>query len=110
MLTNSMALPLESGRPRFVWAIGTISACAPRLWLATLGKLEPGYGRLCHVALSRTSIFGTLYDASPLTLVRKPDSRWQYACGSCASAPRVPPQPKLEMYVSGWALATPHSS
>ena len=37
-----------------------------RLWLVTLGKLLPGYGRLWNVPLNSTSIFGMVYDASPL--------------------------------------------
>ena len=75
MLKNSITFPLESGRPRLVSAIGTASTCPPRLWLVMLGKLFPGYGTLFQVALIRTSIFGTVYDARPLKFVCHPDSR-----------------------------------
>ena len=58
------------------------------LWVATLGKLAPGYGRLRNVPLISTSIFGTVYVASPFTFVCHPDSRWQKACGHCPTPPR----------------------
>src|SRR5687767_6197688 len=110
MFRNSITLPLESGRPRLVSAIGTASTCPPRLWLVMLGKLLPGYGTLCHVPLSRTSILGMLYEASPLMFVFHPDSRWQKDCGhwpsdglNCLKKSSVPPQPRPEMYICGCA-------
>src|SRR5688500_15210817 len=116
MFRNSIGSPLESGRPRLVSTIGTASTCPPILWLVTLGKLLPGYGTLFHVALSSTSIFGTLYDARPLRFVCHPDSRWQNCCGhwpsdglNCLKKSSVPPQ-AAKMYISGCAATTPHSS
>src|SRR4030095_1028862 len=100
-----------------VSAIGTARTCAPRLWLVTLGKLFPGYGTLCHVPLSSTSTFGTVYDARPLMFVSHHDSRWQKACGhwpsdglNCLKKSSVPPHPRPEMYISGCWATTPHSS
>ena len=48
-----------NGRPRLV-SKASSSACALRLWVATLGKLAPGYGRLWNVPLISTSAFGML--------------------------------------------------
>ena len=76
-------MPLASGRPRFVLSDDARdseeqrSTCPPRLWLCTEGNSFPGYGRLLNVPLISTSIFGTVYVASPLKFVFHPDSRWQ---------------------------------
>src|SRR5437867_12239468 len=83
MLKNSMGKPLESGRPRVVWTCGARSTCPPRLWLATAGTLFPGYGTLWNAVLRRTPIFGAVYEASPLTFVSHPDSRWLHAIDHC---------------------------
>jgi hypothetical protein len=101
-----MTLPLASGRPRLDGATGgkNTSACPPMLWLVTLGKLLPGYGTLFHVALSRMSTFGTVYDARPFRFVCHPDSRWQNSRGhwpidglNCLKKSSVPPHPSPEI-------------
>ena len=88
-----MGMPLESGRPRLVLSTPGIprnnaSVWPPRLWLCTEGNSFPGYGRLLNVPLTSTSIFGTVYEASPLMFVFHPDSRWQNCCGHWPTPPR----------------------
>src|SRR6476619_7458128 len=107
MFTNSIGIPLESGRPRLVWNSGAMIAEAPRLWLVTLGKLLPGYGTLWNVLERSTSILGSVYDPNPLTLVWNPDSRGQNSRGHWPGTPvppkngenalREPPHPYCEM-------------
>src|SRR5262245_6581761 len=88
MLRNWIGMPLDSGRPRVVLSTpgmprNNARVWAPRLWLCTDGNSFPGYATLLSVPLTSTSIFGTVYEASPLRFVFHPDSRWQNCCGHC---------------------------
>src|SRR2546421_5769081 len=76
-LTVTFAEPPDSGRPSDGWidAFGALKFAA--IW---------GPGMLCNVPLTRTSMRGIVYDASPLIWLRKFVSTWQYCVGVTVDA------------------------
>ena len=88
MLKNSTPVSAANSRPRLVSA-NSSNACATEALGGDAREVVPRHtGRLWNVPLTSTSIFGTLYVASPFKFVCHPDSRWQKACGHCPRPPR----------------------